>query len=282
MTTTGPEVELYWIPLGAGTPIVQWNGRAYEALVSRLQRRSPRDLYHSSLIVTVDGARYTIEMTPVPDGNGSTRGVVAEGPVGLRWLGRFRVFRYEIRRWRNGVIPDVAWAMDSPRTLAEDAATAYRILDLVPEVPTPVWGLDELSAGEMWNSNSVVSWLLERGGIEVDAVVPPPNGRAPGWDAGVVVARRDQSTGDVADSEMTGPGLPEGSRATAGGRAELVTRGRLQDPGVKIRVRTLPWRRGWDLNPRSLAGHTISNAGGSVRRRSHLCDPPGQRGCVAR
>lgn len=211
----GPEVQLYWIPLGVGTPIVQWNGRTYEALVSRLQRRSPCDLYHSSLIVTVDGARYTIEMTPVPDRNGRTRGVVAEGSVGLRWIGRFRIFRYEIRRWRNGVIPDLAWAIDSPRTLAKDAATAYRILDLVPEVPTPVWGLDELSAGEMWNSNSVVSWLLERGGIEVDSVVPPPNGRAPGWDAGVVVARRDEPTVDAAGTGMQ-PMVGSAPRAPAG------------------------------------------------------------------
>ena len=194
----GPKVDLYWIPLGAGTPIVQWNGRVYEGVVSRLQRRSPRDLYHSSLIVTVDGTRYTIEMTPIPDQNGTERGVVAEGPVGLRWLGRFRVFRYEIRRWTNGIIPDLSWAIDSPRTVADDAATACRILDLVPEVPTPVWGLDELSAGEMWNSNSVVSWLLERGGVDVGSVAPPPNGRAPGWNAGVVIARRGNSTLDVA------------------------------------------------------------------------------------
>ena len=32
---------------------------------------------------------------------------------------------------------------------------ARRLLDLVATVPTPVWGRDELDAGEMWNSNSV-------------------------------------------------------------------------------------------------------------------------------
>ncbi len=49
-----------------------------------------------------------IEQTPVPDANRAERGVVAGGAVGLRSAGRFRIFRYEVRRWRDGVIPDVA------------------------------------------------------------------------------------------------------------------------------------------------------------------------------
>jgi hypothetical protein len=57
-------------------------------------------------------------------------------------------------------------------------------------VPTPVWGRDELRAGEMWNSNSLISWLIVRSGLEVDSVHPPPVGRAPGWRAGIVIARR--------------------------------------------------------------------------------------------
>jgi hypothetical protein len=55
-------------------------------------------------------------------------------------------------------------------------------------VPTPVWGRDEIGAGEMWNSNSVTSWLLARSGVEVDSLVPPDRGRAPGWQAGLVAA----------------------------------------------------------------------------------------------
>jgi hypothetical protein len=65
-----------------------------------------------------------------------------------------------------------------------------RLLDLVPFVPTPVWGRDELHTGEMWNSNSVTAWLLARLGVEIGAGLPPMNGRAPGWDAGLVAARR--------------------------------------------------------------------------------------------
>jgi hypothetical protein len=48
-------------------------------------------------------------------------------------------------------------------TTARADSTIDLYLELVPEVPTLVWGRDELRAGEMWSSNSVVSWLLARG-----------------------------------------------------------------------------------------------------------------------
>jgi hypothetical protein len=42
----------------------------------------------------------------------------------------------------------------------------------------------------MWNSNSVVSWVLATAGVDVTGIALPERGRAPGWDAGLVVARR--------------------------------------------------------------------------------------------
>jgi len=183
-------VDLYWLPLGAGGHSVRLNGRVYEAMVARLERRTTKSLYHSALLVAVPAGEFVIEMAPVRDGHGARRGVVAEGPVGSRWTRALRIFRYEIRRWPDGVIPDVDEAVDSPKRLTDDPALAERVLELVPEVPTPVWGRDELRAGEMWNSNSLISWLLARGGLGVEAVQPPVGGRAPGWDAGLVVARR--------------------------------------------------------------------------------------------
>jgi hypothetical protein len=185
----GARVDLYWLPLGAGGHSVRLNGRVFEAVAARLAGRAPCDLYHSALEVGGAHGRFVIEMAPIPDGDGRSRGVVAEGPVGSRWARALRIFRYEIRRWRDGAIPDVSEAVDSPRRLAEDPLTAQRILDLVPAVPTPVWGRDELGAGEMWNSNSLISWLIARSGLETEGVDPPPGGRAPGWDAGLVVAR---------------------------------------------------------------------------------------------
>jgi hypothetical protein len=145
-------------------------------VTARLERRPPCDLYHSALDVRVPQGRFVIEQAPVRDSNGVERGVVAEGVVGSRWARRFRIFRYEVRRWRDGVIPDTAEAVDSPHQLSDDADRARCLLALVPQVPTPVWGRDELRAGEMWNSNSLISWLIARSGLDVESIKPPRGG----------------------------------------------------------------------------------------------------------
>jgi hypothetical protein len=193
VTQSHDAVDLFWIPLGAGAHIVKTSGRAYEALAALKQRRARGALYHSALEVTVPEGRFVIEQAPVPDRNGEQRGVVAEGPVGTKWAGRLRIFRYEIRCWRDGVIPDIRAAVGSPVRLTDDPATARSVLDLLPSIPTPVWGRDELAAGEMWNSNSVVAWVLTRAGIEDPSAQLPPGGRAPGWHAGSVVALRSRT-----------------------------------------------------------------------------------------
>jgi hypothetical protein len=184
-------VDLYWLPLGAGGHFVRLNGRVYEALAARLERRPASDLYHSALQVEVAEGRFVIEQAPVHDWRGKQRGVVAEGAVGSRWAGRFRIFRYEIRLWPGGHIPDVAEAVDSPRPLTGDEDRARRVLDAVAQAPTPVWGRDELGTGEMWNSNSVIAWVIARSGIDAESIQPPAGGRAPGWRAGLVAARRE-------------------------------------------------------------------------------------------
>lgn len=194
MGAWGPEtsdvrVDLYWIPLGAGGNFVRLNGRIYESVMSVVKRRPRYDLYHSALVVDVPEGRYTIEQTPAA-AHPEDRGVVGIGPIGAPWVARIPIFRYELRRWRDGVIPDLGEAVDSPRRLSSEPADARRLLELVPEVPFLVWGRDELGVGEMWNSNSQISWLLVRGGLDVDSIRPPAGGRAPGWNAGLVAAAR--------------------------------------------------------------------------------------------
>jgi hypothetical protein len=193
MTSAPPPgaVDLYWIPLGAGAYVVRLSGKLYEAITAFIARRPRGALYHTALEVGGADGRFVIESAPIRDDEGPERGVVAEGPVGTTWAGRFRLFRYEIRRWREGSIPDANEAVSSPVRVANDLARAQRVLDLVPSVPIPVWGRDELHTGDMWNSNSLISWLLVRAGVDTDNLKPPPGGRAPGWDAGLVVARRE-------------------------------------------------------------------------------------------
>jgi hypothetical protein len=185
-------VELYWLPLGAGDTmhLVRWNGRIFEALVALLHHRKPLDLYHSALAVRLDDDQFVLEMAPAWESTAADRGVTCEGPVGFRWLGRIRLFRYEVRRWRDGVIKDAAAAVGSPRPISTDPIRTQLLLNLVLAFPTATWGRDELATGEMWNSNSLISWLLARSHHDTDAIVTPAHGRAPGWNAGLLVATR--------------------------------------------------------------------------------------------
>src|ERR1700716_1825818 len=137
-------IDLYWLPLGAGGRSVRWNGRLFEAATARREHRPAEHLYHSALEVRDRGRRFVIEMAPVWNIDAADRGAVCEGPVGTRWLGRYRLFRYEVRCWRDGRIPDLAEAVGSPQRLSKDKPQAKHLLDIVPSVPTLTWGRDEL------------------------------------------------------------------------------------------------------------------------------------------
>jgi hypothetical protein len=182
--------DLYWLPLGAGGHCVRWNGRVYERLLAAGQHRRPDDLYHSALQIHLDGTTYAVEMGPVWNVPAPDRGVVCEGPVGARWLGRSRAFRYEVRCWPGGCIPDLDEAVGPPHRVSDDAAQVGAVLHVLRAVPPLTWGRDMLGTGDMWNSNSLVSWALARTGHDMRHIAPPRHGRAPGWRAGLVLADR--------------------------------------------------------------------------------------------
>lgn len=182
--------DLYWIPLGAGGHCVRFNGRVFEAIQAARQHRRRRDLYQAALVVDVDGDRYAIEVAPSPNADEARRGVVATGAVGSRCLGWLRLFRCEVRCGCGGSIPDLAAAAGAPRRLTSNPRIARRLRDLVTKVPTPVWGRDELGAGEMWHSNLMIAWLIATAGLSTDDLQPPSHGQAPGESAGLEAARR--------------------------------------------------------------------------------------------
>ena len=78
---------------------------------------------------------------------------------------------------------------NSPVSLTHDEHVVRDALEAIRLVPTPTWGRDELHAGDMWNSNSVIAWVLTVTGLHERAGYPP--GRAPGWHAGITVADRN-------------------------------------------------------------------------------------------
>ena len=195
-------IRLYWVPLGAGGHSVRLNGRVFEAASAIHERRHRRDLYHSALEVLTPGGRFVIEVAPVPR-EAARYGVVSQGAVGSRRLQGFRWMRYGLRCWRDGVIPDRAEAVKGPRELDRDARRAELLLALVPSVPMHVWGRDETGAGEMWTSNSVISWLLTSSGFRTELLDPPAGGRAPGWRAGIAAARDSTVQGACASKSMS-------------------------------------------------------------------------------
>jgi hypothetical protein len=186
-------VDLYWLPLGAGGRSVRLNGRVYEHVVALHEHRSPSELFHAALLLRLDDITYAIEMGPAWNVDAADRGVVCQGPVGVRWLGRFRAFQYEVRCWPGGSIPDLAEAVASPCRVSTDHEQVRAVLDSVRQVPALIWGRDEVGCGDMWNSNSLVSWALERTGHDARAIRPPAGGRAPGWRTGLALAEQEQT-----------------------------------------------------------------------------------------
>jgi hypothetical protein len=166
------------------------------------RHRGRRDLYHSALQIRSGGVTFAVEMGPVWNVASADRGVVCEGAVGARSLGRFRAFRYEVRCWPDGSIPDLAEAVGEPHRVTDDSAQVAAVLSVLPQVPPLTWGRDELGPRDMWNSNSLVSWALARTGCDMEPITPPPNGRAPGWLAGLHLADRQRT--EVVD--LLGPG----------------------------------------------------------------------------
>ena len=181
--------ELWWIPVGAGGRFVVHTSRWWEHLQAARQRRRPQLLFHAALEIFCDEHRFVIEMTPAWGQPAEASGVVSTGPVGLRMLGHFSAFQYQIRAWPEGTLPDRAHAVAPPITIALGERAAQALLAALPEVPTLTWGRQVAQVPDMWNSNSLISWLLTTVGVDAENLRPPAQGRAPGWAAGVAQAR---------------------------------------------------------------------------------------------
>ena len=106
-------LDLLWLPLGAGGHVVRCNGRGFEAVSALLQRAPPRTC--TTRRSRSPGRSPPCDRTGARLGHGiarARRGLWRRGR--RRPLGRWRLFRYEVRCWADGVIPDAAEAVDSP------------------------------------------------------------------------------------------------------------------------------------------------------------------------
>jgi hypothetical protein len=220
-------VDLHWIPTGAGTQIAR-NMKAYEWLAATLARRPRVVLCHAALKVELDGRHYTMELTPVTPHKDVIPAPVT-GPVGARFAARFRIFRYQLCTVECPALPDEEWTIGEPVRVAPDGATAERIFEAAAVVPPYVWGRRVPGTTEMWTSNSVISWLLRRAGIEAANITLPAGTRAPGWRAGL-----EASLGAVGARPPTAS--PPGPTVTIGGKTRLRGEGSTEGVAMKIKV----------------------------------------------
>jgi hypothetical protein len=179
------KVELYRIPVqgGSSVTILQWLA---EVLID-----NPDDLtlFHSALCVQmpegVECPTYSIELTDTCEDDAESRVKGERLRGGVILLPGF-IDVYGIRAWRQGHIVDHEHALP-PNLLSNDCAIAARLLSLVGEIPPLDYG--ERRGGDRWTSNSAVSWLLARVGLNPGQIPPPPDGMTPGWNAGINQAR---------------------------------------------------------------------------------------------
>jgi hypothetical protein len=181
-----PGVDLYWIPLGAGAHVVRWTGSVYERWCAHRQGRSRRQIYHSALLVRSRGEEVVIEQAPAAR-HGERRGVLVVGPVATPLMAFWPLPRYEVRCWTGGRIDDLDEALD-PVPVGADDGISSRVLSAAHRVPNLTWGRDAAGVGEMWNSNSVIAWILQSSGVAAAALSPPAGGVAPGWATGWIRA----------------------------------------------------------------------------------------------
>ncbi len=176
-------VDLYWIPVGAGTRFQRASLVLYESVAAAISRRKRMALLHAGLKLKLDGVAYTLEVMPSPPGPNVRNEVT--GPVGVRGADRLRLFRYQACLKEAESLPDEAWAVEPPLRLTADAAKVALIMELMREIPAYTWGRRRKGHTEMWTSDSAASWLLGRAGLDVEAIAIPSGSRAPGWRAGV-------------------------------------------------------------------------------------------------
>lgn len=182
------------MPVGAGTPRLQRASlRLWEAFEAARARRTRTVLYHSALKLHTEGRTRTLELMPAFIDSASPP--LLTGPVGAGLAGRLRVFRYQLVCTDVEALPDEQWAVESPQVLAHDESVARAIIALAPAVPPYTWGRRVRGTSEMWTSDSVISWLLLRAGVDLAAMHIPAGGRAPGWEAGLEVASRGLHSG---------------------------------------------------------------------------------------
>lgn len=186
-------LDLYWLPVGAGTHFQRASLAVYESFAAALARRPRSILCHAALKGNVGERPFTIELTPVPAVQ-DVRPAMA-GAVGSSLAARLRIFRYQLVCRESDALPDEQWRIGHPQRLSSDATAIQHLLALARTVPAHTWGRRVRGTSEMWTSNSAVSWLLLKAAIPLEGVAIPDGATAPGWQAGIDAWKAENGSG---------------------------------------------------------------------------------------
>ena len=178
-------VTLWWFPVGIEHRLSAITSRLWERRVARGEGRMPVPLHHAALEVHDGEMRRVIEMAPAWGEGSRGRGIVLTGPV--HGLGRWGV-RYEVRCAEGAMDVSRAGVASGRESLPLDGSAVRHLEERITTTPPMPWGSRPPGCVEMWNSNAFVAWLLSPFLPDVAALRPPPPGRAPGWNTGLVLA----------------------------------------------------------------------------------------------
>jgi hypothetical protein len=149
-----------------------------------------RQFYHSALEVQapIEGIcrRFSIELLDyVSDPEeAKKRGQVVTG--GAAGIGSSAGTQYGIFLTPDGKVdggddPDIAHA--GRRIVSRDCDKVRKLVQLVPQIPPNDYSSD-------WTSNSIISWLLEKIGLDPSKIEPPVDGMTPSWSNGIAEAKK--------------------------------------------------------------------------------------------
>ena len=167
-------IDLYWLPLGAGGHSVRLNGLVFEAIAARLAAPGPptSTTRRSRSTCRRDGR----DRAGAGVGRERRPGRRRRGSVGTRAAGRFRLFRYEVRRWRDGVIPDLAEAVESPRRLSDDRDLRAAVARARAGVADASLGSRRAAHGRDVELELAHLLAVVRSGLDVDSIRLPRAG----------------------------------------------------------------------------------------------------------
>jgi hypothetical protein len=190
-------VTLYWLPV---TSMGLRIAKAFGLVGGYPILDAFKTVYHAALRIQIpdgdDCKNYVIELTTHVDPE--------ENPEEAKRVGQLMEQKAAfdlatvggIRLYPGGEITDESTTFVHGKVDC-DCAAVHKIKELMQNRQVPAYSYGDVVGiqEDRWTSNALISYLLTSVGCDVPWLLIPPDGEAPGWDAGVEAALTKLSTG---------------------------------------------------------------------------------------